>query len=278
MFDTFPTFFRLSLCMLFSVSLHGGVAFYDWATDSAESSLAIAPVVVSFVPATEVASLAVLERPQPQPELVPATAPSQIEKVEPTAPAPKVASLPPKSAPAKVLPEKPIASIVTEAPQTSTSSSEQVCMTPQEVIFEEFSELFDDSQSEVASAETATVREDEPDSAPQTLVKGLRDSAALSAYRSTLIEAVPNYRSNPLPEYPYLARQKHWEGVVWLLVDVTADGLVDDLRVEQSCGHRVLDRAASKAVRRWQFSPAKRAGLPVSSQARIPVRFRLEDG
>ena len=54
--------------------------------------------------------------------------------------------------------------------------------------------------------------------------------------------------------------------------------LVDDLRVEQSCGHRVLDRAASRTVRRWQFSPAKRAGLPVSSQARIPVRFRLEDG
>jgi protein TonB len=278
MFDSFPTFFRLSLFMFFSVSLHGGVAFYEWATDSAESSLAVAPVVVSFVPATEVASPAVPELPQPKPDLVPAPAMPQVKKVEQTAPTPKVVSLPPKSAPAKALPKNAMTSVVPEEPQASTSSAEMVCMEPRDVVFEDLSELFEDSQPETASAGVASAENEAPDSAPQTLEKGLRDSAALSAYRSTLVEAIPNYRSNPLPEYPYLARQKHWEGVVWLLVDVTAEGLVDDLRVEKSCGHRVLDRAASKTVRRWQFSPAKRAGLPVSSQARIPVRFRLEDG
>jgi len=88
---------------------------------------------------------------------------------------------------------------------------------------------------------------------------------------------MPNYRNNPLPEYPYIARQRHWEGVVWLLVDVSAKGLVDDVDVEQSCGHRVLDRAASRTVRRWEFTPATRAGMPVESQVRIPVRFSLED-
>jgi len=92
-----------------------------------------------------------------------------------------------------------------------------------------------------------------------------------------LTEAMPNYRNNPLPEYPYIARQRHWEGVVWLLVDVSAKGLVDDVDVEQSCGHRVLDRAASRTVRRWEFTPATRAGMPVESQVRIPVRFSLED-
>ena len=91
------------------------------------------------------------------------------------------------------------------------------------------------------------------------------------------VEAVPRYRSNPLPEYPRLARRKHWQGVVWLLVDVSPDGLVDDLQVEETCGHKLLDRAAERTVKRWQFSPATRGGLPVSSQVRIPVRFRLED-
>ena len=88
---------------------------------------------------------------------------------------------------------------------------------------------------------------------------------------------MPNYRNNPLPEYPYIARQRHWEGVVWLLVDVSAKGLVDDVDLESSSGYRVLDRAASRAVKRWEFTPATRAGLPVDSQVRIPVRFSLED-
>lgn len=92
-----------------------------------------------------------------------------------------------------------------------------------------------------------------------------------------LAEAVPNYRSNPLPEYPYLARQRRWQGTVWLLVDVSADGLVNGLRIEQSCGHSVLDRAASRTVQRWRFTPARRGGVPVASRVRIPVRFHLED-
>jgi protein TonB len=106
--------------------------------------------------------------------------------------------------------------------------------------------------------------------------RGLPDNAASAS--QALTEATPDYSSNPLPKYPRLARQKHWEGVVWLMVDVSAAGLVDDLRIEQSCGHRVLDRAAHRAVSRWRFSPAKRDGLPVSSQVRIPVRFLLEEG
>jgi protein TonB len=92
-----------------------------------------------------------------------------------------------------------------------------------------------------------------------------------------LIEAMPNYRNNPLPEYPYIARQRHWQGVVWLLVDVSSKGLVVDVDLESSSGYRVLDRAARRAVKRWQFTPATRAGLPVDSQVRIPVRFSLED-
>jgi protein TonB len=92
-----------------------------------------------------------------------------------------------------------------------------------------------------------------------------------------LTEATPNYRTNPLPEYPQLARQKQWQGVVWLLVDVSAQGLVDDVNIERSCGYRVLDTSARSTVQRWEFSPATRDGLPVESRVRIPVRFSLED-
>jgi protein TonB len=278
MFGTLSSFLRLSLCMLFSLSLHGGVAYYEWAKDSAESGLAASPVVISFLPATEISSPAVPERTQLQPALPSTTMKHRVKKVAPPASAPKVASSSAQGALAKALPKKTMPLIVTEEPQATSSSADMVCMTPQDVVFDDLSEMFSDRQPEVATAAVAKAQDVVPDGAPQNFEKGLLDSEALSAYRSTLIEAIPKYRSNPLPEYPHLARQKHWEGVVWLLVDVSAEGLVDDLRVEQSCGHRVLDRAASRTVRRWQFSPAKRAGLPVSSQARIPVRFRLEDG
>jgi protein TonB len=103
------------------------------------------------------------------------------------------------------------------------------------------------------------------------------DYGSAGSTGEALVEAMPNYRSNPLPEYPYIARQRHWEGVVWLLVDVSAEGLVDDVDVERSCGYRALDRSARKTVQRWEFTPAMRAGLPVESQVRIPVRFSLED-
>ncbi len=156
-----------------------------------------------------------------------------------------------------------------------------VCMTPQAVVSDTPVVLPVENQTSTPSSKTVEVLADASDPAPQAALHGvensLLESSALSVSQS-LLEAIPNYRSNPLPKYPYLARQRHWEGTVWLLVDVSADGLVDDLRVEQSCGHQVLDRAASRTVRRWQFSPAKRVGLPVSSQVRLPVRFRLEDG
>jgi periplasmic protein TonB len=47
--------------------------------------------------------------------------------------------------------------------------------------------------------------------------------------------------------------------------------------VNQSSGYRSLDRAAAKAVRRWQFDPACSAGLAVASRVVVPIRFMLTD-
>ena len=65
---------------------------------------------------------------------------------------------------------------------------------------------------------------------------------------------------------------------MWLVVDVAANGSVEGVEVERSCGYRVLDRAASRTVKDWEFTPATRAGLPVESRVRIPVRFSLGEG
>ncbi len=93
-----------------------------------------------------------------------------------------------------------------------------------------------------------------------------------------LREAQPLYADNPPPAYPRLARRRGWQGEVLLQVRVGSSGKVLTARVERSTGYPVLDRAALEAVRDWRFRPARRGLLPVESEVRVPVRFRLERG
>lgn len=92
-----------------------------------------------------------------------------------------------------------------------------------------------------------------------------------------LIKATPRYESNPLPNYPRLARQNRWEGTVRLRARVTASGSVEGVSLERSSGHAVLDRSALDGVQRWRFIPANRNGAPVACEVSIPVAFRLTE-
>lgn len=85
----------------------------------------------------------------------------------------------------------------------------------------------------------------------------------------------PSFAGNRPPKYPELARRNRWEGVVLLELTVDEEGRVAHVRVVESSGHPVLDAAAVAAIRQWQGRPARRAGRPVATQERLPVRFRL---
>ena len=81
---------------------------------------------------------------------------------------------------------------------------------------------------------------------------------------------------NPRPEYPRVARSRGHEGRVLIRVSVLGNGRVGSATVAKSSGHGSLDRAALKAVKRWRFTPALRAGRPVTATLTVPVTFRLE--
>jgi protein TonB len=89
-----------------------------------------------------------------------------------------------------------------------------------------------------------------------------------------------NYRAkygfNPKPEYPRIARSRGWEGKVLLKVQVSADGVSEQVSVQHSSGHDSLDEAAVAAVEKWRFIPAKRGGTPVASSVIVPIIFRLD--
>jgi protein TonB len=285
MFNGLSSIYRLSLCLLLSGSVHGGLVFYDWSPTPAESRLAHAPVEVSLLPAVDIAAPALAEESQTPPEIVkPRPKPRVVETKRPRVDPQQKPSVS-RVQSTKALPAKPLLAVVADEPKREIAPVESACVAPQEVnqetqteLSEPLAELFADSPPETALTWPDTVTDSASTGKPQASLQAVDNGSFPASVTQPLIEAFPNYRSNPLPKYPQMARKKHWQGVVWLLVDVSAEGLVDDLLVEQSCGYRVLDRAASQAVRHWEFSPARRAGAVVESQVRIPVRFRLEDG
>jgi protein TonB len=76
-------------------------------------------------------------------------------------------------------------------------------------------------------------------------------------------------------DYPAVARASGIEGTVLLKVTVDEEGRVAGVVVLRS-DSPIFDEAAVRVVRRWEFAPAERDGVPVRSTITVPLRFTLE--
>jgi len=81
------------------------------------------------------------------------------------------------------------------------------------------------------------------------------------------------YRHLSAPEYPQAAKAAGQQGTTLLKVGIDADGQPLTVDIIASSGFDLLDRAASNAVERWSFEPARSGGRAVASQALVPVQF-----
>ena len=81
---------------------------------------------------------------------------------------------------------------------------------------------------------------------------------------------------NKEPVYPPEAARRSEQGVVMLLIHVSADGLPAGVDVLQGSGYVLLDRAARDAVETWHFLPAVKDGTPLPFDMKLRVVFRLE--
>ena len=88
--------------------------------------------------------------------------------------------------------------------------------------------------------------------------------------------ATPSYGFTPRPAYPTVAIRRGYEGNVVLNVHVLPNGRPEEVTISKSSGHKVLDDAALKAVKKWKFVPAQRGFKAVSSWVKVPIEFRLE--
>lgn len=75
------------------------------------------------------------------------------------------------------------------------------------------------------------------------------------------------------PRYPDDAKAKHIQGTVILHAIIGKDGSVQKLQVQQ--GLCMLDEAAVRAVRQWQYSPTLFNGSPIEVETTITVFFKL---
>jgi len=87
---------------------------------------------------------------------------------------------------------------------------------------------------------------------------------------STFVSPQPSYQ--PKPKYPLVARRRGQEGVVIFEVSVANNGHVNRAMIIQSSGSSALDRAASKAIKTWQFPASQFNSLSTFKQK---IVFRL---
>ena len=89
---------------------------------------------------------------------------------------------------------------------------------------------------------------------------------------------LPSLKEDPAPiRYPRWAVQEGWEGTFVIAVEILQTGEVGRWKVIESTGYPLLDRAATEAVRQWQFHPAHEQGRAIVSCIQIPILFKLRD-
>jgi periplasmic protein TonB len=76
------------------------------------------------------------------------------------------------------------------------------------------------------------------------------------------------------PEFSEEARKAKYQGVVLLSIIVDSSGSVRSVRVLQSLGLG-LDEKAIEAVTRWRFRPGLFDGKPAATEATVQVHFQL---
>lgn len=84
------------------------------------------------------------------------------------------------------------------------------------------------------------------------------------------------YRKQVAPNYPRRSVELGQQGNVTLHALVNKDGVPSELKIMQSSGHSLLDKAALAAVSKWEFEPTKKNGITVASWVRVPVEFIIQ--
>ena len=263
----------LTLSALAHVLVYGALSLVPASTPPTRTGLIVTELIVAEpppppapVPVRPVTQPRPLVREKPPAKPAEITAPATpVEPPMPTQREPAIereASAPPidvtpriDAAPPSPSPAETPREVVTVPPPASTLSSSGSAMS---------------SASSSSSGPTLTAAR----SGSAAIVAALPPAASAVASGVTRT-AIPRGGYQVTPSYPASARRLGIEGTALLRVFVDAAGHVGDIVVKQSAGHPDLDRAATDAVRRWRFDPARRGVDAVAMWVELPVEFHL---
>ena len=82
---------------------------------------------------------------------------------------------------------------------------------------------------------------------------------------------------NPSPEYPEMAIFLGYQGNAIVRIKVSAKGLSQGVEILRSSGHKILDEAVTKALKKWRFTPSKPGNAPMANSVVISVIYILYD-
>jgi len=201
--------------------------------------------------------------PPPAPPIPPPTVetppppPPPIARAEPAPPPPPAAVQAPTPAPAAPPRSDPNDSAIAIGPASRTSTQGEPSARPA-------------APSGPASGAVANVPSSKPGSGADVARSTGTSNDGITRWAS------PRGGYQVYPTYPASARRSGIEGTARLRVEVLADGRVGEIQVEASAGHPDLDRAATDAVKKWRFEPARKGAEAVASWVILPVEFRIE--
>ena len=144
-------------------------------------------------------------------------------------------------------------------------------------------EIVETSELKVAEKEPEPEPEPTPEPKPEPVPEPapVVASAAEPVVEPGLDEVVivtePQFRSPPTPpDYPRKAQRRNQQGIVMVEALVDENGEILEITVIESSGYPLLDRAALKAVARWEFQPRVVGSRAMRSKVQVPVAFELQ--
>lgn len=90
-------------------------------------------------------------------------------------------------------------------------------------------------------------------------------------------EIDPRYAADFQPDYPASELRADREGVVVLRIRIGVDGRVKSVEQVSATSSAFFEAARRHALARWRFRPATSGGIPVETDRRMTLRFRITD-
>lgn len=90
------------------------------------------------------------------------------------------------------------------------------------------------------------------------------------------LSRLPLYKIKVMPEYPEPLKAAEREGEVLLAVTISDQGKVVDMTVKRS-DDVLFTKAAKAALKKCEFTPGMRNGMPVTTIIDIPIKFVLDE-